>query len=79
MYGPSSWPCPEMAKSGMSFAEPGHERYALHVAFHPKAFMAHFIFNTNVWATKDKSLQQPGPGLFNDREMFPFYYPSDIK
>lgn len=79
MKGPSSWPCPEMAESGMAYGEPGYERLGMHIAFHPKAFMAHFVFNTNVWATKDKSLQVPGTHLFNDREMFPFYYPSNSR
>jgi hypothetical protein len=68
-----------MAKSGMTYAERGYERLGMHVAFHPKSFMAHFVFNTNVWATKDKSLQAPGTALFNDRELFPFYYPANTR
>jgi hypothetical protein len=66
----------------MAFAEPGFERFALHAAFHPKSFAANFVFNTNVWATRDKALlgpPGPGTGLFNDREAFPFYYKSDQK
>jgi hypothetical protein len=51
----------------------------MHIAFHPKAFMANFVFNTNVWATKDKGLQVAGSGLFNNRESFPFYYPSNSR
>lgn len=51
----------------------------MHIAFHPKAFMANFVFNTNVWASKDKSLQVAGTGLFNNRELFPFYYPANSR
>lgn len=54
-------------------------RYGMHIAFHPKAFMANFVFNTNVWASKDKSLQVAGTGLFNNRELFPFYYPANSR
>lgn len=79
MHGPSSWPCPEMAKSGMRYGEPGWERLGMHISFHPKAFMANFVFNTNVWASKDKSLQVPGTHLFNDRDLFPFYYPANTR
>lgn len=79
MHGPSSWPCPEMAKSGMGYAEPGYDRIGMHILFHPKAFMSNFVFNTNIWASKDKSLQVPGTLLFNNRESFPFYYPSDSR
>lgn len=51
----------------------------MHIAFHPKSFMANFVFNTNVWATKDKALQVAGTNLFNDRELYPFYYPSNSR
>jgi hypothetical protein len=68
-----------MGKSGMSYSEPGYERLGMHIAFHPKSFMAHFVFNTNIWATKDKALQVSGTHLFNDRELFPFYYPSNSR
>lgn len=68
-----------MAKSGMSYSEPGYERLGMHIAFHPKSFMANFVFNTNIWATKDKTLQAAGTHLFNDRELFPFYYPSNSR
>lgn len=63
----------------MRYGEPGYERLGMHIAFHPKAFMANFVFNTNVWASKDKSLQVPGTHLFNDRDMFPFYYPANAR
>jgi hypothetical protein len=51
----------------------------MHIAFHPKAFMSNFVFNTNVWASKDKGLQVAGTHLFNDRELFPFYYPANTR
>jgi hypothetical protein len=73
MHGPASWPCKELAAAGLTHTD--HPEDADHSAlFHPKSFAAHFPFNTNIWAAKDRRQQPIWQDMARNGEFFPYYY-----
>lgn len=73
MRGPASYPCPEMAAAGITHrSHPNDPAY--HTLFHPKSFAANFIFNTNIWAAKDRQLQVLGSDMFLQEGFFPYWW-----